>query len=237
MSLERRLALLEWAGRSGAWVLEDDYDSEYRYSGMPLEALQGIDAEGRVIYVGTFSKVLFAALRLGYLVVPPDLLDAFVAARELSDRHSPQIEQAVLADFMAEGHFSRHVRRMRVLYAERRAALLEAADCELAGLLDVRPAEAGMHLVGLLPEGVDDREASRKAASRGVKAPPISAFSLGPSMKGGLVLGYAAFGTPEIDEGARALADALSRPSRGAGAHHSEWPHGSRFTARNAPSV
>ncbi len=209
MGLERRLALLEWARRSGAWVLEDDYDSEYRYSGRPLEALQGLDAEGCVVYVGTFSKVLFAALRLGYLVVPPDLVDAFVAARELTDRHSPQVEQAVLADFVAEGHFARHVRRMRALYAERRAALIEATERELAGLLEVLPAEAGMHLVGLLPEGEDDREASRRAASRGVKAPPVSAFSLGPSRRGGLVLGYAAFGKPEIDEGVRALAVAL----------------------------
>lgn len=115
MSLRRRLALLEWAGRSGAWVLEDDYDSEYRYSGRPLEALQGLDAEGRVVYVGTFSKVLFPGLRLGYLVVPPDLADAFVAARELSDRHPPGVEQAVLTDFMAEGYFARHVRHAGAL--------------------------------------------------------------------------------------------------------------------------
>ena len=224
MSLRRRLALLEWAGRSGAWVLEDDYDSEYRYSGRPLEALQGLDAEGRVVYVGTFSKVLFPGLRLGYLVVPPDLVDAFVAAREITDRHPPGVEQAVLADFIGEGHFSRHVRRMRALYAERRGALLEAAERELRGLLDVRPAEAGMHLVGFLSEGADDREASRRAATRGVEAPPISAFSLEPSEEGGLVLGYAAFEKPEIDEGAKALADALDRTPPGSGARHAKPP-------------
>ena len=213
MSLERRLALLEWADRAGAWVVEDDYDSEYRYSGRPLEALQGLDPAGDVVYVGTFSKVLSPGLRLGYLVAPPDLVDAFVAARELTDRHSPQVEQAVLADFMAEGHFGRHVRRMRSLYAERRAALLESAERELAGLLDVVPAEAGMHLVGLLPKGEDDREVSRRAAAAGVEAPPFSAFSLAPPRAGGLVLGYAAFGRHEIEEGVRLLRKALI-PSR-----------------------
>ena len=207
MSLERRLALLEWADRTGAWIVEDD--SEYRYSGRPLEALQGLDPTGDVVYVGTFSKVLSPGLRLGYLVVPPDLVDAFVAARELTDRHSPQVEQAVLADFMAEGHFGRHVRRMRSLYAERRAALLESAERELAGRLDVVPAEAGMHLVGLVPEGEDDREASRRAAAAGVEAPPLSAFSLAPPRAGGLVLGYAAFGRHEIEEGVRLLRKAL----------------------------
>ncbi|MDQ4106850.1 MAG: PLP-dependent aminotransferase family protein, partial [Actinomycetota bacterium] len=156
MSLPRRLRLLEWAKRTGARIVEDDYDSEYRYSGRPLEALQGLDSGGRVIYVGTFSKVLFPSLRLGYLVVPENLVDAFCAARALSDRHAPVVEQAVLTDFIVEGHFSRHMRRMRTLYTERQAALVEAAGRKLAGILEVRPAEAGMHLVGWLPEGADD---------------------------------------------------------------------------------
>ncbi len=118
MSLSRRLALLDWAERRDVWVIEDDYDSEYRYNGRPLEAFQGLDTGGRVIYVGTFSKVLFPSLRLGYLVVAPDLVESFTAARELADRHSPLIEQAVLARFMSEGHFARHVRRMRKLYGD-----------------------------------------------------------------------------------------------------------------------
>ena len=116
MSLARRLALLEWVRRSGAWVIEDDYDSEFRYSGRPIAALQGLDFTGRVIYLGTFSKVLFPSLRLGYLILPPDLVEPFTNARALVDRHSPLIEQAVLADFIAEGHFARHIRRMRALY-------------------------------------------------------------------------------------------------------------------------
>ncbi|QIN85306.1 aminotransferase class I/II-fold pyridoxal phosphate-dependent enzyme [Rubrobacter tropicus] len=209
MSLARRLELLRWAGRSSAWILEDDYDSEYRYSGRPLEALQGLDTEGRVIYVGTFSKVLFPSLRLGYLIVPPDLVDAFTAARELSDRQPPGMEQAVLAHFMAEGHFARHVRRTRSLYAERQALLVEEAAKHLSGLLDVPPAGAGMHLVGRLPAGKDDREASRRAAGRGVEAPAISLYGKPSDGRGGLMLGYAAVDEAGIRQGVRRLAQAL----------------------------
>jgi GntR family transcriptional regulator/MocR family aminotransferase len=209
MSLGRRLELLGWAKRSGAWVVEDDYDSEYRYTGRPLEALQGLDGEGRVLYVGTFSKVLFPALRLGYLVVPSDLIEAFVSARELTDRHPPTVDQAVLADFIAEGHFLRHLRRMRALYAERQAALVDAAARELPGLLDVNPAAAGMHLVGWLPEGTDDREASRRAATLGVEAPPVSLYGSVPGQRGGLMLDYAAVGETEMRGGVRRLAKAL----------------------------
>jgi GntR family transcriptional regulator / MocR family aminotransferase len=209
MSLSRRLALLEWAGRAGAWVIEDDYDSEYRYEGRPLGALQGLDREQRVVYLGTFSKVLFPALRIGYVVVPPDLVDAFCAARALADRHSPTVEQAVLADFLNEGHFARHIRRMRALYAERQAALVAAGREELGGLLELKPADAGLHLTGLLPAGRSDLEASRAAESLGVDAQPLSAFYLRRPARGGLVLGYAAYDEREIREGVRRLARAL----------------------------
>ena len=207
MSLARRLELLRWAGRSGAWVVEDD--SEYRYSGRPLEALQGLDLGGRVVYVGTFSKILYPSLRLGYLVVPPDLVDAFTAARELSDRQPPGLDQAVLADFVGEGHFARHLRRTRALYAERQAVLVEEAGRRLSGRLDIAPAQAGMHLVGWLPPGEDDRKASQRAAERGVEAPAVSLYGGSPDDRGGLLLGYAAFGEAAIREGVRRLAEAL----------------------------
>jgi GntR family transcriptional regulator/MocR family aminotransferase len=209
MSLPRRLALLEWAHSIGAWVLEDDYDSEYRYTGRPLPALQGLDTENRTVYLGTLSKTLFPSLRLGYLVVPADLVDTFIAAKALTDRHAPSMEQAVLTDFISEGHFARHVRRTRLLYAERQSALVEAASRELAGLLEVGPAEAGMHLVGYLPEGINDQAISRQAAAHKVEAPALSSYALTPPRRGGLLLGYAAFGEHEIVEGVRRLATAL----------------------------
>ena len=209
MSLARRLALLEWAGRTGAWVIEDDYDSEYRFAGRPIASLQGLDFNGRVIYLGTFSKVLFPSLRLGYLVLPPDLVQPFTAARALSDQHSPLIEQAVLADFINEGHFARHIRRMRALYSHRHAAFVEAAQKELAGVLEVHPQDAGMHLVGWLNEGVDDAAASHAAWEQGVEAPPLSAYALEKQPRGGLLLGYTSMGTREMREGMRRLAAAL----------------------------
>ncbi|MBI5303903.1 MAG: PLP-dependent aminotransferase family protein [Chloroflexi bacterium] len=210
MSLARRLTLLEWATHSNAWILEDDYDSEYRYAGRPLTALQGLDNAQRVIYIGTFSKVLFPALRLGYLVVPPNLVDAFVAARAMADRQSPTLDQAVLADFIAEGFFARHVRHMRTLYAERRAALVDAVARELGGLLEITSEEAGLHVLARLPKGVDDRVISRRAAKHNVETPALSDYALARLARGGLVLGYAAVNAREIREGVRQLASACS---------------------------
>jgi GntR family transcriptional regulator/MocR family aminotransferase len=209
MSLPRRLALLDWARRCNAWIVEDDYDSEFRYAGRPLAALQGLDRDQRVLYVGTFSKVLFPALRLGYLVAPPDLIGAFVAARALADHHPPSLTQAILADFIADGHLARHVRRMRTLYAERQLALLRAVRRELGGCLSVAAAEAGLHVVGWLADGVDDRAASRRAAACGVEAPPLSAYRLEQGQRGGLLLGYAATSPRQIRDGVRGLAAAL----------------------------
>ncbi len=209
MSLPRRLALLDWARRSHAWILEDDYDSEFRYTGMPLAALQGLDTEGRVIYVGSFSKMLFPSLRLGYMVVPPDLVDAFAAARALIDRGSSSLDQAVLADFIAEGHFARYVRRARMLYAERQDILVEAAAQELEGLLELPPADSGMHLVGWLPEGIDDGIAYRSAAEYAVEVPPLSAYYMKPPSRGGLLLGYTGVDEQEIQDGVHRLASSL----------------------------
>jgi GntR family transcriptional regulator/MocR family aminotransferase len=213
MSLRRRLALLEWASSRSAWVLEDDYDSEYRYAGRPVASLQGLDNHGRVLYLGSFSKVLFPALRLGYLIVPPALAGAFGSAHALLGGAPPSLEQAVLADFMAAGHYVRHVRRMRTLYGERQATLIRALARELHGLIEVQSAESGMHLVGWLPDGVDDRKAAAHAAAAGIAARPLSAFAAGPLWRGGLLLGYAALRPGQIRDGVRRLAVAL-RPCR-----------------------
>jgi GntR family transcriptional regulator / MocR family aminotransferase len=150
--------------------------------------------------------VLFPALCLGYVVIPPDLVDAFVAARSLVSRHAPSMDQAIVADFMMEGHFGRHIRRMRLLYAERQAALVEAASQQLSGLLEVRSSDAGMHLVGWLPEGVDDQTIAEVAAGRGLEVPPLSAHSTRPLSRGGLLLGYTAFTPEQIREAVKALA-------------------------------
>lgn len=212
LSLARRLQLLDWARRANAWILEDDYDSEYRYVGWPLAALQGLDRHQRVLYLGTLSKVLLPAIRLGYMIVPPDLVDALVATRLLAGR-IPTIEQAVLADFIAEGHFARHIRRMRNLYAERQAALVRAVERDLSGILEVHPAEGGMHVVAWLPAGVDDRVASHLASDCGIGCPPLSLYYLGRPERGGLVLGYGACNERIIDEGTRRLAEALRKLS------------------------
>jgi GntR family transcriptional regulator/MocR family aminotransferase len=209
MSLGRRLALLAWAARTGAWIVEDDYDGEFRYAGRPLPALQGLRSDGRVIYIGTFSKVLFPALRLGYLVVPPDLVAAFVAARRFVDGHPPALEQAALTDFLAEGHFARHLRRMRTLYAARAKALVAEASHELSGLLDIHPPGAGMHLVGWLPPGIDDHVAARQAAAHSVATVPVSRFAIEPLGRGGLLLGFAAVDEPAIHAGVHRLAAAV----------------------------
>ncbi len=190
-------------------MLEDDYDSEYQYSGRPLTALHGLDRAGRVIYVGSFSKVLFPAVRVGYLVLPPDLVEPFVTARALALGHGSLIEQAVVADFIAEGHFTRHLRRMRGLYAERQAALVEAAKRDLAGRLDVRGTETGIHLVGWLPEGTDDRPIAQRAAAAGIIARPVSSFRTGTIGRPGLVLGFAAVRPPEIRDAMQRLAAAF----------------------------
>ncbi len=214
MSLTRRLALLDWAQRTGAWILEDDYDSEYRYAGRPLPALQGLDSAGRVIYLGTFSKVLFPALRLGFLVLPPDLVRPFLAMRTLGDGHPPVLEQATLAAFMSEGHLVRHIRRTRGLYAERQAALIEAAGQWLGERLTVAPAETGMHLAGRLPPDWDDRVAARLAWRAGVETPPVSAFGGSAATPPGVVLGYAAVDTSAIRAAVAHLATAWrTRPT------------------------
>lgn len=209
MSLQRRLNLLEWASENDAWIIEDDYDSEFRYSGRPLPALQGLDRHSRVLYVGTFSKTVFPGLRLGCVVVPPDLVDVFSAARALTDLHSPVTDQMILAEFIAEGHFERHVRRMRTLYRERQAILINEVEKRLAGVLDVPKADAGMHAIGWLPKGVSDVSISTKAAEHGMRIAPVSKYAVNKLPRGGLMLGYTAFNERQIKEGVKKLAKIL----------------------------
>jgi GntR family transcriptional regulator/MocR family aminotransferase len=209
MSATRRMQLLSWAERTGAWIIEDDYDSEYRFGSRPIASLQGLDADARVIYVGTFSKVMFPALRLGYLVVPKDLARAFTAAREATDIFSSTLYQAVMTDFIREGHFARHIRRMRMLYTERRTVLVEAIRKEMDDKLEVLGEEAGMHLVALLPPGVSDVAVSVKAAKRGISAVPLSSCYAKAPKRGGLILGYGGTTPAQIREAARTLATCL----------------------------
>lgn len=205
MSATRRMLLLNWAARYGAWIIEDDYDSEYRFGSRPIASLQGLDTDGRVIYVGTFSKVLFPALRLGYVVVPKDLVRAFSAARDAADIFSSTLYQAVMTDFIREGHFARHIRRMRMLYMERRRALVNALHIHMGDMAEVTGAEAGMHLVALLPPGVHDVEVSRKAAEKGISAIPLSSCYLKPPRRGGLILGYGGASAQQIHDGIRKI--------------------------------
>jgi GntR family transcriptional regulator/MocR family aminotransferase len=210
MSLPRRLALLDWAHSSGAWIVEDDYDSEFRFSGRPIEALRALDRADRVLYIGSFSKVLYPGLRLGYMVVPADLVDAFAAARRFIDVHPPLLPQAALADFIEEGHFGRHLRRMRMIYAERAQALSEAFDRYLSGMLSIAQPQAGMHTVAWITGKLSDRSVSEAAARQGVEARPLSVYSLG-RRKPGLVLGFGNVTPREIAEGARKLAQVIER--------------------------
>ena len=209
MSLPRRHQLLDWATRTGAWVVEDDYDGEFRYAGRPLAALQSLRPDGPVIYIGTFSKILFPALRLGYLVVPPELIRTFIAVRLAIDVTAPTLEQVALTDFIAEGHFARHIRRMRTLYAQRATTLVAAARRELHGLLDVQMPTSGMNTLGVLPPGVDEREAARRAAAHDVTVLPLSRCAIEPIERSGLVLGFASADEAAIQAGMRRLADAL----------------------------
>jgi GntR family transcriptional regulator/MocR family aminotransferase len=188
MSLERRQGLLAWAERAGAVIVEDDYDAEFRHTGAPVAPLAGVDRSGRVLYLGSFSRTMFPALRIGFLVVPPALTSRLRAARSAIEEHVPALSQLALADFIAEGHFARHLRRMRVLYRARREALLAAAHS--SGRVQVRPTESGLHVIADLPAGVDAEAVSRAAARRGVEAVPLSRFQAGGQAPAALVLGF-----------------------------------------------
>jgi GntR family transcriptional regulator/MocR family aminotransferase len=214
MSLARRLQLLEWARRSNAFIFEDDYDSEFRYAGRPIPALQGLDRQGSVIFSGSFSKVLFPALRLGYLVLPADLVEQFAAAKSILNRHAPPFEQTVLCDFIVEGHFGRHLRRMREVYAERLSVLMESARRKLGGLLELSSVEAGLQTVGWLAPGIDGEAARQAAQARKVEVTPLRVYSRGPLRREGLQMGFAAINPQEIRRGVHQLGLALEELTR-----------------------
>ncbi len=213
MSLERRLALLDWARRANAWILEDDYDSEFRYEGRPIAAIQGLDRAGRVLYLGTFTKSLFPSIRVAYLVVPPSFASPFVHARRQLDGHTSTVPQAVIADFMNEGHFAAHLRRMRGIYRSRRDAIVEALDRELRGRVRVGPADGGFQIVLGLDPDEDDRAAARRIAAAGIDVTPLSRYTLGKG-EPGLVLGYSALSPEAIRAGVHGLAKALRAAPR-----------------------
>jgi GntR family transcriptional regulator/MocR family aminotransferase len=205
LSASRRMQLLHWAKYSGAWIIEDDYDSEYRFTSRPFGALKGMDTDARVIYLGTFSKVMFPALRLGYVVAPKDLVASFSGALDAAGIFSSPLNQTVLTDFIREGHLARHIRRMRVLYMERREALVKSLRKHLGHTLEVVGAEAGMHLVVHLPRGIDDRTIARRAATKGRSAIPLSTCYWSKAGPSGLILGYGGASIPQIHEGVRKL--------------------------------
>ena len=209
MCITRRLALLEWARRTHATIFEDDYDSEYRYCGPPMPALQGLDGSGRVIFSGSYSKVLFPSLRLGYVVLPEDLVEPFAAAISVTTRHAPLLDQAVLADFITEGHYGRHIRRMREIYAARHRALIDAAREHLDGLLDVCTIEAGLQTIGWLAPGVDGRQVSERADSRGVEVKMCASRRRDGARQHALLLGFAAVDEAEIRRGVGVLRDVI----------------------------
>lgn len=209
MPLKRRLELLEWARRSGTLIVEDDYDSEFRYTGWPIPAMQGLDRHGTVLYAGSFSKVLFPSLRLGYLVIPDHLVDRFEAAISITSRHAPLLDQFVLAEFIHEGHFGRHIRRMREIYAERLSTVLTEGRSRLSGLLQISEIEAGLQTTAWICSGEDDVRVSAAAAARGVDVVPLSSYALRKMKRQGLQIGFAALHLREIKRGIESLAAAM----------------------------
>jgi GntR family transcriptional regulator/MocR family aminotransferase len=190
MSISRRLQLLDWARNASAWIIEDDYDSEFRFESMPIPSLQGLDSAARVIYIGTFSKVLFPSVRMGYLVVPADLVEKFRSVRIAMDIFPPYLLQEVLADFMISGHFGRHIRRMRALYKSRRFALVESLFAEFGDSVEIHGTEAGMHLSVTLPDSCNDHEIATRAAAENIWLWPLSHCWSNGHPRQGLILGF-----------------------------------------------
>ncbi len=224
LSLERRLALLKAATAAGAWIIEDEYDAEYRYFGRPVAALHSLDHSGSIIYIGTFTKMLFNALRLGFVVVPDRLVDAFRMLRSFVDRHPPTLDQAVLAEFILDGHFGHHVRRMRQTYRERMSVLKEAAERHLKGALDVVEAAAGMRTVAWVKMDSVDLPVAERAMSLGLELSALSQFTIRYPQPPALILGFAGCSKNEIIRGVNVLAEAVDQKRSRTGAPLSALP-------------
>ena len=205
MSATRRLLLLNWAQTSGAWIIEDDYDSEYRFDTRPIASLQGLDVNSRVIYIGTFSKILFPSLRIGYIVIPRDLVDHFLSVRFAMDIFPPYLYQEVLADFMSLGHFGRHIRKMRQVYGARRSTLIDCLQTEFGDKLPVHGAAAGMHVTVTLPDGFDDRTIAARAARDRLWLFPLSPTYVGMKSRNGFVLGFGSTANEQIPSAAKRM--------------------------------
>lgn len=190
MSLARRLSLLSYAQENDAWIIEDDYDSEFRYRGRPLPALSALDSERRVLYVGTFSKSMFAAIRLGYIVVPPEMVDAIGKTKILLGQNSSPLVEQALSRFMDDGRFVEHIRRMRRVYRERRDLLFDCLSRTCAESLTPQPTDAGMHMLAWLNGGVSDLTAHRALLGVGIESLPLSVYSVYPIERSALVLGF-----------------------------------------------
>jgi GntR family transcriptional regulator/MocR family aminotransferase len=209
MPLPRRAALLAWAAAEGVWIVEDDYESEFQAPGRMLPSLQGLDRAGRVIYLGTFSKLLFPSLRLGYAVLPEDLVAPFVAARHLADRQISGLTQAIMTGFMLDGHFARHLKRMRARYAEQQRFLTGLLNARLGGLLEIPPVESGMYLTAWLPYGWSDRQTATAIAGAGIVTVPLSSLVLETERRPGLVLGYTGHGEAAMARAVERMAAVL----------------------------
>jgi GntR family transcriptional regulator / MocR family aminotransferase len=226
MPPQRRLELLAWAAETGAYIIEDDYDSEFRFDSEPVPSLQGSDRNGRVILIGTLNKLLFPTVRLGYAVLPPDLVDSFHRFRFGIDLNGTSLLQAVVSDFITEGHFARHIQKMRKLYNARLAALLEGGQKYLGGLLDISPIRAGLITTGVLRNGMTSQEGEAAACASNVETAGVHRFTLGEIKRPALLLGFAAFDETQIREGLIALAAALEGKQRKRTASRMSRHHG-----------
>lgn len=210
MSLPRRLALLHWAREADAWIVEDDYDSEYRYTARPVPCLHGLAADGRVVYIGSFSKTLFPALRLGFVIAPEDVQTSFVRMRRAADVHPPVLDQLVVADLIADGHYERHLRRMRAVCRERLEALQEALIRHCHGSLTLRPVHAGLHAVADVAGDVDLSRLCTAAAEHGVELMPLAAYVAGSAAPPrAIILGFGAVDVRDVRKGVETLARAV----------------------------